>query len=66
MGLRTHDISPQGKPTTEMVYPHSKMMIVDDLFALIGSPNINDRSLLGNRDSEIAVTIFHFFNEGIN
>lgn len=66
MGLRTHGISAKGKPTTEMVYPHSKMIIVDDLFALIGSPNINDRSLLGNRDSEIAVTIFIFFNVGVN
>jgi phospholipase D1/2 len=32
-------------------------MIVDDLFALLGSANINDRSMLGSRDSEIAVLI---------
>ena len=32
-------------------------MIVDDEIALIGSANINDRSLLGSRDSEIAVLI---------
>ncbi len=30
-------------------------MIVDDKHAIIGSANINDRSLLGDRDSEIAV-----------
>lgn len=30
-------------------------MIVDDEVVLIGSANINDRSLLGNRDSEIGV-----------
>ncbi len=30
-------------------------MIVDDKYAIIGSANINDRSLLGDRDSEIAV-----------
>lgn len=30
-------------------------MIVDDNFALIGSANINDRSMLGFRDSEIAM-----------
>ena len=39
----------------QMVYVHSKMMIVDDEFILIGSANINDRSLRGNRDTEIAV-----------
>lgn len=32
---------------------HSKLMIVDDRVALIGSSNINDRSLLGSRDSEV-------------
>jgi phospholipase D1/2 len=32
-------------------------MIVDDEFAILGSANINDRSLLGNRDSEIAVLV---------
>jgi phospholipase D1/2 len=30
-------------------------MIVDDCKAIIGSANINDRSMLGDRDSEIAV-----------
>ena len=42
---------------TEIVYVHSKIMIVDDRLAIIGSANINDRSMLGNRDSEIAVMI---------
>lgn len=36
------------------VYVHSKVMIVDDRRALIGSSNINDRSLLGSRDSEVS------------
>lgn len=40
---------------TEQIYVHSKLMIVDDLYALIGSANINDRSLLGTRDSEVAI-----------
>lgn len=35
------------------VYVHSKLMIIDDRVALIGSSNINDRSLLGSRDSEV-------------
>ena len=32
-------------------------MIIDDRVAIMGSANINDRSLLGKRDSEICVTI---------
>ena len=32
-------------------------MIVDDRIAIIGSANINDRSLDGSRDSEIAVVL---------
>jgi phospholipase D1/2 len=32
-------------------------MIVDDRSVIIGSANINDRSLVGNRDSEVGVLI---------
>ena len=32
-------------------------MIVDDRFAIVGSANINDRSLLGSRDSELAIIV---------
>ena len=39
------------------MYIHSKLMIVDDRVALVGSANINDRSLVGDRDSEVAVLI---------
>ncbi|MED6130321.1 Phospholipase D zeta 1 [Stylosanthes scabra] len=42
---------------TSQVYVHSKIMIIDDCTCLIGSANINDRSLLGSRDSEIGVVI---------
>lgn len=42
---------------TELVYVHSKLLIADDDTAIIGSANINDRSLLGDRDSEIAVMV---------
>jgi phospholipase D1/2 len=42
---------------TEQIYIHSKLMIVDDAVAIIGSANINDRSLTGNGDSEIAAVI---------
>jgi len=40
------------------IYVHSKIMIVDDHTALIGSGNINDRSLLGSRDSEVLLLSF--------
>jgi phospholipase D1/2 len=38
-----------------MIYVHSKMMIVDDSYIIIGSANINQRSMGGTRDTEIAV-----------
>ncbi|KAJ4749067.1 Phospholipase D [Rhynchospora pubera] len=38
-----------------MIYVHSKGMVVDDEFVLIGSANINQRSLEGSRDTEIAM-----------
>ncbi|VYS57619.1 unnamed protein product [Arabidopsis thaliana] len=57
-GLRAYGkLSEDGPVATSQVYVHSKIMIVDDRAALIGSANINDRSLLGSRDSEIGVLI---------
>lgn len=38
-----------------MIYVHSKMMIVDDEYIIVGSANINQRSMAGSRDSEIAM-----------
>uniref|UniRef100_A0A4W3I7B7 Phospholipase D1 n=1 Tax=Callorhinchus milii TaxID=7868 RepID=A0A4W3I7B7_CALMI len=55
-GLRTHaDL--EGKLVTELIYVHSKMLIADDNTVIIGSANINDRSMLGKRDSEMAVIV---------
>lgn len=60
---------PDGRPVTEQIYIHSKVkrsnpiinlsqcIIIDDQKVLIGSANINDRSMMGTRDSEIAVLI---------
>jgi phosphatidylserine/phosphatidylglycerophosphate/cardiolipin synthase-like enzyme len=45
------------KVVTEQVYIHSKLMIIDDRILLIGSANMNDRSMLGYRDSEIVLRI---------
>nr|XP_046178968.1 phospholipase D1-like isoform X2 [Oncorhynchus gorbuscha] len=55
-GLRTH-AELEGRLVTELVYVHSKMLIADDNTVIIGSANINDRSMLGKRDSEVAVII---------
>ena len=55
-GLRNH-ASLNGTPVTEIIYVHSKLMIVDDDKVIIGSANINDRSLVGKNDSEIAMVI---------
>jgi len=46
-----------GQLIQESVYIHAKLLIVDDRVAIIGSANINDRSLLGTRDSESAVFV---------
>jgi phospholipase D1/2 len=54
--LRTHDFL-NDRFVTEIVYVHSKVIIVDDRLAIIGSANINDRSMLGERDSEVDVLI---------
>lgn len=57
-GLRAYGkLFDDGPVASSQVYVHSKIMIVDDCIALIGSANINDRSLLGSRDSEIGVLI---------
>ncbi|KAL2024546.1 hypothetical protein VTK56DRAFT_7589 [Thermocarpiscus australiensis] len=42
---------------SEQLYIHSKVLIADDRLVICGSANLNDRSQLGNHDSEIAVVI---------
>uniref|UniRef100_A0A671L3K8 phospholipase D n=1 Tax=Sinocyclocheilus anshuiensis TaxID=1608454 RepID=A0A671L3K8_9TELE len=55
-GLRKHSQLGQS-PVTELIYVHSKALIADDRCYIIGSANINDRSMLGSRDSELAVLV---------
>uniref|UniRef100_A0A8C7STQ7 Phospholipase n=1 Tax=Oncorhynchus mykiss TaxID=8022 RepID=A0A8C7STQ7_ONCMY len=55
-GLRTHSQLSQSL-VTELIYVHSKTLIADDRRYIIGSANINDRSMLGSRDSELAVLV---------
>lgn len=56
LNLRNHG-ELGGRPVTEQIYVHTKMMVVDDRYAIVGSANINDRSQLGDRDSELAVLV---------
>jgi len=42
---------------SEIIYIHSKLMIVDDRLIICGSANINDRSMCGDRDSELAIVV---------
>ena len=54
--LRTHSTL-LNTPVTELIYVHSKLLIVDDRLVICGSANINDRSLLGDRDSEVVTCL---------
>jgi phosphatidylserine/phosphatidylglycerophosphate/cardiolipin synthase-like enzyme len=56
LNLRTWE-NLKGRVVTEQIYVHSKLLIADDRVAILGSANINDRSLLGTRDSELAVIV---------
>ena len=44
-------------PASEMVYVHSKLLVADDAVAIVGSANVNDRSLLGDRDTEVCLVV---------
>ena len=64
--LRSHDML-DGSFVSELIYIHSKLLIVDDRLVIAGSANINDRSMLGGRDSEVCLLIevcieSYFFN----
>ncbi|KAF8622038.1 hypothetical protein AX15_007323 [Amanita polypyramis BW_CC] len=42
---------------SELLYIHTKLMIVDDRRVILGSANFNDRSQRGDGDSEIALVV---------
>ena len=50
-------LGPNKTLVTEQLYIHAKVMVVDDRVAIIGSANINERSMLGSRDSEVAAIV---------
>lgn len=53
--LNIYQISDSEKFQRFMIYVHAKGMIVDDEYVIIGSANINQRSLAGTKDTEIAM-----------
>jgi phospholipase D1/2 len=62
--LRNHS-KLNGTLVTELIYIHSKLLISDDRVVICGSANINDRSLIGKRDSEVCVILTdESFEEG--
>ncbi|KZZ90918.1 Phospholipase D active site motif containing protein [Ascosphaera apis ARSEF 7405] len=50
-------IGPKKNLVTEQLYIHAKICIVDDRAAIIASANINERSMLGSRDSECGALV---------
>ncbi|KAF2746220.1 phospholipase D/nuclease [Sporormia fimetaria CBS 119925] len=42
---------------SEELYIHSKLLIADDQIVICGSANLNDRSQLGDHDSEIVIIV---------
>ncbi|XP_021735934.1 phospholipase D beta 1-like isoform X1 [Chenopodium quinoa] len=57
-GSTPNGTTPQALSTKNrrfMIYVHSKGMIVDDEYVILGSANINQRSMEGTRDTEIAM-----------
>ena len=47
----------EGRVRSNLVYVHSKLMIVDDVYLTIGSANANARSMDGYRDTELNVAV---------
>jgi phosphatidylserine/phosphatidylglycerophosphate/cardiolipin synthase-like enzyme len=43
---------------SKQIYVHLKLMIIDDSFLIVGSANINDRSMLPNGDTEICISLY--------
>ncbi|KAI3384489.1 hypothetical protein SNEBB_008929 [Seison nebaliae] len=54
--LHTWDILGK-KLSHENIFVHSKLLLVDDCYAIVGSANMNDRSLVGDRDAEVAIQL---------
>ena len=64
--LRSYHQVTEKKSITEQIYVHSKVLLVDDEIAIIGSANLNDRSLTGDRDSEVCLKFTDIPSQGTN
>lgn len=60
------DYSRAQKARRFMIYVHAKMMIVDDEYIITGSANINQRSMDGGRDTEIAMGAYQPYHLATN
>ncbi|KAG7970066.1 hypothetical protein I3843_07G062500 [Carya illinoinensis] len=52
------EVSDAQKSKRFMIYVHAKGMIVDDEYVMVGSANINQRSMAGTKDTELAVAAY--------
>lgn len=60
------DYSRAQKARRFMIYVHAKMMIVDDEYIITGSANMNQRSMDGGRDTEIAMGAYQPYHLATN
>ncbi|KAG6647222.1 hypothetical protein CIPAW_07G063600 [Carya illinoinensis] len=51
-------VSDSQKSRRFMIYVHAKGMIVDDEYVIVGSANINQRSMAGTKDTELAMAAY--------
>lgn len=54
-GSREHNVRANRR---YQIYVHAKFMMIDDRYMIIGSANLNERSLNGGRDSEIGAGLW--------
>ncbi|XP_039009654.1 phospholipase D delta-like isoform X1 [Hibiscus syriacus] len=54
----SNSVSDSAKFGRFMIYVHAKGMIIDDEYVIVGSANINQRSMAGTKDTEIAMGAF--------
>lgn len=55
LGGNNNSVSDSAKFGRFMIYVHAKGMIIDDEYVIVGSANINQRSMAGSKDTEIAM-----------